>query len=57
MSQTNTTLTLTLGPVIPTAITPKEADGAKEVLAAEAAAVVETIAKTVQSLDIHLKEK
>ena len=59
------TLTLTLGPVTPTAtITPEEADEAKkaladkakEALAAEVAAVAETIAER-QSLNIHLKEK
>ena len=51
------TLTLTLGPVTPTVtITPEEADGAKEALAVEVAAVAETIAER-QSLYIHLKEK
>ena len=51
------TLTLTLGPVTPTVtITPEEADGAEEALAAEVAAVTETIAER-QSLNIHLKEK
>ena len=38
------TLALTLGPVTPTrAITPEEADGAEEVIAAKAAAVAETM--------------
>ena len=51
------TLTLTLGPVTPTVtIKPEEADGAEEALAAEVAAVAETIAER-QSLNIHLKEK
>ena len=40
------TLTLTLGPVTPTVtITPEEADGAEEALAAKVAAVAETIAE------------
>ena len=52
------TLTLVLGPVTPTgAITPEEADGAKEAMSAEAAAVVETITEIAQLLDIHLMEK
>ena len=51
------TLTLTLGPVTPTVtITPEEADGAEEALAAEVGAVAETIAER-QLLNIHLKEK
>ena len=51
------TLTLTLGPVTSSAaITPEIADGAKEALAAEVAAVAETIAER-QLLNIHLKEK
>ena len=55
MSQTNTTTNP--GAVTPTVtITPEEADGAEEVLAAEVAAVTETIAER-QSLNIHLKEK
>ena len=60
LKQTQTltlTLTLTLGPVTPTVtIMPEEVDGAKEALAAEVAAVAETIAER-QSLNIHLKEK
>ena len=51
------TLTLTLGPVTPTkTIMLEEAERAEEALAAEVAAVAETIAER-QLLNIHLKEK
>ena len=50
--------TLILDVVIPNVTeSPQKADGAKEALAAETAAVVQAIAETVQSLNIHLKEK
>ena len=51
------TTTPTLGPVTTETTTPEEADRAEESLAAEVAAVAETIAGTIQLIDIHLKEK
>ena len=51
-------LTLTLGAVTPTVTkVPQEPDGAKEALAAEAAAFVQAIIETVQLPNINLKEK
>ena len=56
MSQTNTNTDTR--PVTSTrAITLEEVDGAKEALAIKAAAVAETIAETVQLVDVHLKGK
>ena len=37
--------------------TPQETDGAEVALAAKAAIVVQAVAETVQSLNIHLMEK
>ena len=52
------TLTPTMAPVTPTGTkSPEEVDRAKEALAAEAAAVTETIVETTQLLDICLKGK
>ena len=49
---------LTLGAVTPAVTkTPQETDRTKEALVAEAAAVVQAIAETVQLLNIYLKEK
>ena len=55
MSQTNINTNTRAGNTNVT-ITPEEADGAKEALAANVAAVAETIAER-QLINIHLKEK
>ena len=54
MSQKNTNT----GAVTPTVTNMlEEAEGAKVALAAEATAVVQAVAETVQLLDFHLKKK